>query len=1151
MAKAPYISRLLSEHDLDILGLSEHWLYPDSINFLSTVDTHYEVLAACDSTLDVCSTWRRGKGGVALLWRKHLSPSISKLNLDDDRILGISISSKSSRNLFIFMVYLPSTSLPNDYFMDYVQKLQDVYDAYSPAGDIIVMGDLNCEIRGNRYPCARDTVRERAIDNWLKSSALYSVVSDRVCDGPLYTFDPYDSGQNRSLIDHMVIPYSMEDQVTSCRVVDDDVDNLSDHLPVHLVINMQLLSTLPRTAPPPAKPCWKKAKREDLEAYSSSLSHLLHEIQTPVSAVGCTTEQIDSYLYSITRAIHEAARVSIPMTKFQKHLKPYWNSTLKQLHKSMKQKRRCWLEAGRPRGNQHQSYVAYKESKDKFRSTQRQCVAQEARSKYEHLDELADGDMNSFWASLKKLRSQGSSPTGCTQMKFGDNIVRDPKEISDGWANYFEKLYSPLESADFDQQHMSSVCNAYEQYLTKSRDNFSEELDSDILESEVSSACRSVKLGKACGADYVAPEHVKYGGAALWKHLTRLFNLFHSKGYMPGSLKVGKIVTLIKDKKKPVYDPNNYRGITLLSTLYKLFEKVILARFLSWIRSNNVDFPDPCQFAYQKRLSCINLSMTLQECVAHNIERGSKVYACFFDTSKAFDVVWHKGLFTKLFELGVNGKLWRTVIGMYSDMSSYVQASCVPSRRFPVRQSVRQGGVLSPWLYLLYIDGLLKELRSANLGAHIDNIYCGVLAQADDVVVLALSPAELQKMINICYNYTRKWRYKVNVQKTKVMVFGETTVTHRKLKIQRSWLIGNSQIEEVDSYKHVGVILNASFNNKDIVANACQKARGSFLSIVGLGGRGGGLNPLSSVKLYKRMVLPSALYGSELWTNFTEGQLHQLDVMQRFCLKVCQGLTRSTRTDMAHSLLGIPRISAFIERSTLQFWRRLCLLNNNTLCKKVFCQRLSQYIFAGRQKSSGIIGRFFDIADSLQLVDTLVEYFESEAIPAKDSWSKRVTEALLQREKVAYNTRVIADPDFSRFARVHPDCFVPSILWVAAQQIPNSLGVFYNSVTLLTTPSENVDFLCDGCGQLSEDKLEHRVVSCPVHTMHREAFWDFINNHCPIELAAHLNNLEDMVFVDTLLGAPLGVPQEDLYLCDKAYVIFLYRGAIFLNSIND
>jgi hypothetical protein len=98
---------------------------------------------------------------------------------------------------------------------------------------------------------------------------------------------------------------------------------------------------------------------------------------------------------------------------------------------------------------------------------------------------------------------------------------------------------------------------------------------------------------------------------------------------------------------------DHYRGITLLNVIGKIFERLVLQRWLPVFETWGV--PNPLQFAYQKNNSCINASFVLQEAVAHNVERGSKVYCCFLDSAKAFDTVWIDGLFFKLYNNGMNG----------------------------------------------------------------------------------------------------------------------------------------------------------------------------------------------------------------------------------------------------------------------------------------------------------------------------------------------------------------------------------------------------------------------------------------------------------------------------------------------------------------
>ena len=126
----------------------------------------------------------------------------------------------------------------------------------------------------------------------------------------------------------------------------------------------------------------------------------------------------------------------------------------------------------------------------------------------------------------------------------------------------------------------------------------------------------------------------------------------------------------------------------------------------------NIDFPNQQQNAYQSYLGPITVSFNLQETIAHSIEHGSKVFVYLMDTSGAFDNVWHNGLFYKLLNMGIEPKLVQTIINSYTDMSSCVMVNGILSDKFPVLQGVRQGGILSTWLYLLFIDELLYSYKT-------------------------------------------------------------------------------------------------------------------------------------------------------------------------------------------------------------------------------------------------------------------------------------------------------------------------------------------------------------------------------------------------------------------------------------------------------
>ena len=128
----------------------------------------------------------------------------------------------------------------------------------------------------------------------------------------------------------------------------------------------------------------------------------------------------------------------------------------------------------------------------------------------------------------------------------------------------------------------------------------------------------------------------------------------------------------------------------------------------AWVISENIKFPSVQQNA-------------LQESIFNNIEQTSKVYVAILDTKKTFGTVWLQGVFYKLFKLEFTGKMWTLPVNAHTDMASCVQVNGIRSGSFPVRQGIRQGGVISTWIYNLFIDELLNNLEQSG---QITTDYC-------------------------------------------------------------------------------------------------------------------------------------------------------------------------------------------------------------------------------------------------------------------------------------------------------------------------------------------------------------------------------------------------------------------------------------------
>ena len=176
---------------------------------------------------------------------------------------------------------------------------------------------------------------------------------------------------------------------------------------------------------------------------------------------------------------------------------------------------------------------------------------------------------------------------------------------------------------------------------------------------------------------------------------------------------------------------------------------------------------------------------------------GKKTYCAFIDVKKAYDRVWRDGLWVRLWEAGVRGKMWRVIRNMYKEVKSCVMVDGEQTDWFETHMGVRQGCVISPILYSVFINGFAKELIGKKVGGvNIGEEVLNLLLFADDIVLFADDGDSLQRMLVTLEEYCRKWRFEV-----KVMVCGGEDEGER-------WYFEGKEMERVPVYKYVGVMVN-------------------------------------------------------------------------------------------------------------------------------------------------------------------------------------------------------------------------------------------------------------------------------------------------------------------------------------------------------
>ena len=194
-------------------------------------------------------------------------------------------------------------------------------------------------------------------------------------------------------------------------------------------------------------------------------------------------------------------------------------------------------------------------------------------------------------------------------------------------------------------------------------------------------------------------------------------------------------------------------------------------------------------------------TLILKDVVNHYLSKGPDVYCCFIDASKAFDRIRHDLLFDILSERSINPLMLRALIDSYERQTVCTKWQNALSNNFLCKNGVRQGGILSPYLYSIYNDVLLQRLQSNGTGCWIGNCYYGALSYADDLCIVSPTVTGLQRMLKTCEQYGVQFDVKFNPKKTKCIKFNKS-VLNIDCNIPVS--LCGKKLEWVSSFKYLG-----------------------------------------------------------------------------------------------------------------------------------------------------------------------------------------------------------------------------------------------------------------------------------------------------------------------------------------------------------
>ena len=719
------------------------------------------------------------------------------------------------------------------------------------------MGDFNARVGGlhttypniiGKHTIGSCTDRGERLASFCSANSLY-ITNTFFKKRRIHTWN-HPNGKSKGQIDFIISRNKFSQNVTNASVL--NTPSISDHRFLRIEVKSSYIWQKPKSLP-------KKFNISSLKNIDTATSFQLELSNRFLPLFYAPPTEVEDFSNAVNSHIIETAKKITPPVKDPL---PKWMHTDTLI--AINSKKTIRQKYG-------DSSIQYKVAKAE---TKKLVKRDKINNLNDELDELSDLPPDKqFFLAMKKLKTTRRNISWTIKDKNG-KILTSKDEILERWALFYEELYNdPI------------TCNPIP--------TEGELPIPSITRSEIDTAIKKLSSGKSPGIDRIHSEFLKSGGDTLVKILHTLFNRILETGDIPSTFKKALIVVLYKKGDRA--ECKNYRPISLLSHIYKLFMTIIGNR----ITDDLYSCLPKSQAAYQPGRGTIEQIFALSQMVEKSIEFNKPLYMVFIDFTKAFDSIKLDKLWSILDKTPLNKNYINLLKSVYDGSQASIKTDLGNSRFVDIRKGVKQGDMLSAILFCVALAAvILKTEDVCNTGFSIGGHIISNLSYADDIALTNTCPANLQTFVNELAKNAFEIGLEINLTKTECM-------STDKQQTPLSITIFSKPIKQVTEFVYLGHKLTSSNNHV-----ATLKHR------IGLGWAAVQKNsivlkskrvPISvKVKTYLIYILPVVVYGLDCIT-WNKTLSNDIEVFQNHIMRFITG----------HKLVDRIKISTLRNKTSL------------------------------------------------------------------------------------------------------------------------------------------------------------------------------------------------------------------------------------------